>query len=156
MVGGNGSRILGSFLSALVILTTLGPGLAFAADIIILREIPPHNVLDAWPPGPAVTVPADQKDLILDLVVGPKQLNDEDFGSVLASPPAGGVNPLTTQDLVQNPIDGSRAGGLGNLPGSGMGSFSSIGGQISGQVNSAVSNGLQGLSNSIEALTGAR
>lgn len=155
----HGARIQISSLSlfcALTVLAGIIPGFASAAEIIIFRDVTPHNVLEPLPDGygDKVAVPTEEKDLILSLVPGPKMLSDDAFGGVLASPPPGGANGSGLQtDVLGHPID--QAGGsqpLSNLPGGGMGSFSSIsglgglGGQISGQVGGTINNALQGLS----------
>ena len=134
------------FISALglSLCAALSPGMAFAAGIVVFREVPTQNVLDQAPPGPALVVPVDQKDLIQKLT------NDDEFGSVLASPPGGGTNP-STQETIVNSIDGSRADALATLAGSGLGSFSSLGGRISDQVTGGITAGLHGLSNAIDA-----
>jgi len=146
-----------SLFGALTIVAAIVPGVAFATDIIILRDVPPHNALEPLPPGygDVVAVPTEERDLILSLVPGPKMLDDGDFGAVLASPPpnggAGGSGLQT--EVLGHPID--QAGGsqpLSNLPGGGMGSFSSLsglGGQISGQVGGTVNSALQGLNGAL-------
>jgi hypothetical protein len=153
-------RVTSSLFSAVIILTGLASGSAFATDIIILRDVPPHNAIEPSPVGGVVAVPVEERDLILGLLARPKQLNDDEFGAVLASPPGGPNNGgIPLEDDTRNVIDGSRGDALSNVPGGGMGSFSSlggIGGEISGQVNSSVANGLQGLSSSLGAVTGAQ
>jgi hypothetical protein len=150
-------RVSLSLLPAAIVMIVLGSGSAFATDLIILREVPPHNAIEPTPPNsPTVTVQVEQGELIQSLLSGPK-LSDDDFGSVLASPPGGslGGGVPTAGDAV-NALDGSRGDALSNVPNSGMGSFSSlngIGGEISGQVNNAVQSGLQGLNSALGAAT---
>jgi hypothetical protein len=135
----------------------LTSGGASATDLIILRDVPYHNAIEKAPPGEPVTVQVEQSELIQSLLNGSK-LDDDDFSSVLASPPGGSNSGLPTGNDPVNAIDGSRDA-LSNVPNSGMGSFSSlngIGGEISGQVNNAVQNGLQGLSSSLGAVTGGQ
>lgn len=160
----HGARMRMSSLSlfgALTVLAGIVPSAVFAAEIIIFRDVPTHNVLEPLPPGygSAVAVPTEDKALILSLVPGPKLLGDGEFGDVVASPPpSGGATGLHT-DVLGNPIDG--AGGsqpLSNLPGSGMGTFSSLGGlggQVSGQVGSSIGNAMQGLGGALGAGLGA-
>jgi len=142
--------------SALTILVGIVPGAAYAAEIIIFRDVTPHNVLEPLPPGygEKVAVPTEERDLILSLVPGPKMLGDADFGCVLASPPPSGGSPSGLQtDVLGHSIDqGNGSQPLSNLPGGGMGSFSSLnglGGQISGQVGGTINNALQGLSGAL-------
>jgi hypothetical protein len=152
-------RISLSLLSAVIVMTALASGGAFATDLIILREVPPHNAIEKSPLGPAVTVQVEQGELIQSLLNGPK-LDDDDFGAVLASPPGGSLRggvPLAGDTV--NALDGSRGDALSNVPNSGMGSFSSLnglGGEISGQVNNAVQSGLDGLSSALGAATGGQ
>ena len=153
-------RVVLSLLPAVIVTTVLASGSAFATDLIILREVPPHNAIEPIPPNsPTVTVQVEQSELIQSLLNGNK-LNDDDFGAVLASPPGGSLGGgLPTSGDAVNALDGSRGDALSNVPNSGMGSFSSlngIGGEISGQVNNAVQSGLQGLSSSLGAATGAQ
>jgi hypothetical protein len=147
-----------SLLPAVIVMIALASGSAFATDLIILREVPFHNAIEPTPPNsPTVTVQTEQSELIQSLLSGPK-LSDDDFGSVLASPPDGSLRggvPLA--DV--NALDGSRGDALSNVPNSGMGSFSSLnglGGEISGQVNNAVQSGLDGLSSALGAATGGQ
>ena len=144
-----------SLLAAVIAMTS---GSAFATDLIILRHVPPHNAIEPTPPNsPTVTVQVEQGELIQSLLSGPK-LSDDDFGSVLASPPDGSLRGGVPMADV-NALDGSRGDALSNVPNSGMGSFSSLnglGGEISGQVNNAVKSGLDGLSSALGAATGAQ
>ena len=141
-----------------VIAMTLASGSAFATDLIILRHVPPHNAIEPTPPNsPTVTVQVEQSELIQSLLNGPK-LSDDDFGSVLASPPDGSLRGGVPMADV-NALDGSRGDALSNVPNSGMGSFSSLnglGGEISGQVNNAVQSGLDGLSSALGAVKGGQ
>lgn len=152
-------RVSSSLLPAVILMTVVGSGGAFATDLIILRDVPYHNAIEKAPVGNAVTVQVEQSELIQSLLNGNK-LDDKDFGSVLASPPGGtlgGGVPMSSDAV--NALDGSRGDALSNVPNGGMGSFSSlngIGGEISGQVNSAVQSGLQGLSSSLGAATGGQ
>lgn len=149
-----------SLLPAVMVVTALASGSASATDLIILRDVPPHNAIEPIPPNTStVTVQVEQSELIQSLLGGAK-LSDDDFGSVLASPPGGtlGGGVPTAGDAV-NALDGSRGDALSNVPNSGMGSFSSlngIGGEISGQVNNAVQSGLNGLSSALGAATGGQ
>jgi hypothetical protein len=96
--------------------------------------------------GPAIGVPTEDAELVQSLVPGAK-LSDDQFGAVLASPPPDAPVNSQIEGLTQS-IDGSRGDALSNLPGSGLNSFSSLGGlggQVSGQVNDAVGHALQGL-----------
>ena len=149
-------RILPSLLPAVIVM--VASSTALATDLIILRDVPPHNAIEKSPVGEAVTVQVEQSELIQSLLNGPK-LSDDDFGAVLASPPGGALGGgVPTGDTV-NSLDGSRGDALSNVPNSGMGSFSSlngIGGQISGQVNNAVQSGLGGLSSALGAATGGQ
>jgi len=147
-----------SLFGALTILAGIVPSAAYAAEIIIFRDVPTHNVLEPLPPGygSAVAVPTEDKDLILSLVPGPKLLGEGDFGDVVASPPPnGGAGAGLHTEVLGNPIDGAGSGQpLSNLPGSGMGTFSSLGGlggQVSGQVGGAIGNAMQGLSGALGA-----
>ena len=154
----NNSQTLLSMFGALTVLIGMVTTPVLATDIIILREVPASNALQPALNGPTVTVPADQKNLIMGLVPGPKLLDDGAFGAILASPPPSvdGLSTLQT-DVVNQTVDGSRNEPLSNLPSSGMGSFSSIGGlggQISGQVNGAVGGALQGALGTIMQSTG--
>ena len=147
---------LGVF-GALAIVAGFVPGIAHAADIIIHRDVPAHNVLEQpLPPGygDAVAIPTEERDLILSLVPGPKMLGDADIGAVIAAPPSGPTNGTGMQtDVLGHPIDavnGSQP--LSNLPGQGMGSFGSLsglGGSISGQVGGSISNAMQGLNGAL-------
>jgi hypothetical protein len=152
--------VTSSLFSAVIILTGLASGNVFATDLIILRDVPSHSAVEPIPPGGGVvSVQVEESDLIVGLLSGPKPLNDDDFGAVVASPPGGQTGGIPTENDTRNVIDGSRGDALSNVPGNGMGSFSSLGGigaEISGQVNSAVTNGLQGLSSSLGAATGAQ
>ena len=113
-----------SLLAAVIAMTALASGSAFATDLIILREVPPHNAIEPTPPNsPTVTVQVEQSELIQSLLNGPK-LSDDDFGSVLASPPGGSLRGGVPMADV-NALDGSRGDALSNVPNSGMGSFSS-------------------------------
>ena len=147
-------RVSPSLLPAVIaMMTALASSSAFATDLIILRDVPPHNAIEPIPPNTStVTVQVEQAELIQSLLNGPK-LSDDDFGAVLASPPGGSLGGgVPTADV--NALDGSRGDALSNVPNSGMGSFSSlngIGGEISGQVNNAVQSGLQGLSSALGA-----
>lgn len=149
-----------SLLSAVSVMTALASGSASATDLIILRDVPPHNAIEPIPPNTStVTVQVEQGELIQSLLSGPR-LSDDDFGAVLASPPGGtiGGGAPMAGDAV-NALDGSRGDALSNVPNSGMGSFSSlngIGGEISGQVNNAVQSGLNGLSSALGAATGGQ
>jgi hypothetical protein len=119
---------------------------ALAADIIIWREVPTRNAIEPAPPGPYVGVPAERSDLVLSLVPGAKPLGEDEVGAVFGSPAAGSLQPLNETAVPL--MDGSRGEAVSNLPGLGMGSFSSLGGlggQISGQVGNAVGHALQGL-----------
>jgi hypothetical protein len=152
-------RVSTSLLPAAIALAGLVSATASATDLIILREVPPHNAIEKSPVGPAVTVQTEQSELIQSLLNGPK-LSDDDFGAVLASPPDGALRggvPMAGDTV--NALDGSRGDALSNVPNSGMGSFSSlngIGGEISGQVNNAVQSGLGGLSSALGAATGGQ
>jgi hypothetical protein len=152
-------RIFLSLLPAVILGTVLASESASATDLIILREVPPHNAIEPIPPNsPTVTVQVEQGDLIQSLLSGPR-LDDDDIGAVLASPPGGtlrGGMPAVNDAV--NVLDGSRDA-LSNVPNSGMGSFSSLnglGGEISGQVNGAVQSGLQGLNSALGAVTGGQ
>ena len=147
-----------SLLPAVIVIIALASGSAFATDLIILRQVPFHNAIEPIPPNsPTITVQTEQSELIQSLLSGPK-LSDDDFGSVLASPPDGSLRGGVPMADV-NALDGSRNDALSNVPNSGMGSFSSlngIGGEISGQVNNAVQSGLDGLSSALGAATGGQ
>lgn len=147
-----------SLFAAVIVTTMLASGSAFATDLIILRQIPPHNAIEPTPPNsPTVSVQVERGDLVQSLLSGPK-MSDDDYGAVVASPPGRGGVAMTTNDAVGT-IDGTRGDALSNVPNGGMGSFSSlngIGGEISGQVNNAVQNGLQGLSSAVGAATGGQ
>ena len=150
-------RASSSLLPAVIGIIALATGSAFAADLIILRQVPFHNAIEPTPPNsPTITVQTEQSELIQSLLNGPK-LSDDDFGSVLASPPDGSLpGGVPLADV--NALDGSRDA-LSNVPNSGMGSFSSLnglGGEISGQVNNAVQSGLNGLSSALGAATGGQ
>jgi hypothetical protein len=152
-----GCRLSARLFSAVIAMTAFASSNASATDLIILREVPPHNAIEPIPPNsPTVTVQVEQADLIRSLLSGPK-LNDDDIGAVLASPPEGTLRGgMPTVDDAVTALDGSRDA-LSNVPNSGMGSFSSLnglGGEISGQVNGAVQSGLQGLSSALGAVTG--
>jgi hypothetical protein len=146
-----------SLFGALMILAGIVPSAVYAAEIIIFREVPTHNVLEPLPPGygNTVAVPTEEAALIKSLVPGPKLLTEGDFGSVVASPPpSGGAGASGLQsDVLGHPVDGTSSGQpLSNLPGSGMGTFSSLGGlggQISGQVGGSIHNAMQGLSGAL-------
>jgi hypothetical protein len=159
MIEFRGCQISLSLLPAVILVTALASGSASATDLIILREVPPHNAIEPTPPNsPTITVQVEQSELIQSLLNGPK-LDDDDIGAVLASPPGGTLRGgvPTVNDAV-NTLDGSRDA-LSNVPNSGMGSFSSLnglGGEISGQVNGAVQNGLQGLNSALGAVTGGQ
>ena len=147
-----------SLTLAALVFNPLASGRALATDLIILRQVPPHNAIEPIPPNsPTVTVQVEQGELIQSLLSGPK-LNDDDYGAVVASPPGRGGVAATVNDAVGT-IDGTRGDALSNVPNSGMGSFSSLnglGGEISGQVNNAVQTGLQGLSSALGAATGGQ
>jgi len=143
-------RHIAKSLQGLIFFAAIVSTPGFAADIIILREVPEHNVFDpTYTPGPAISVPADQRELVLGLVPGAK-LNDDAVDAVVApSEKRSGLRGLPT-DAAQGAFDATRGDAVSNLPNSGLGSFSSLdglGGQISDQVGSAVSNGLSALSN---------
>jgi hypothetical protein len=152
-------QIFLSLLPAVILVTAFASGSASATDLIILRDVPPHNAIEPTPPNsPTITVQVEQGELIQSLLSGPR-LNDDDIGAVLASPPGGTLRGgvPAVNDAV-NQLDGSRDA-LSNVPNSGMGSFSSLnglGGDISGQVNGAVQNGLQGMSSALGAVTGGQ
>ncbi len=154
-------RVSTSLLPAVTLLmAAMASGTALATDLIILRDVPPHNGIEPIPPNTStVTVQVEQAELIRSLLGG-NRLSEDDFGSVLASPPGGtlGGGVPNAGDAV-NALDGSRGDPLSNVPNSGMGSFSSlngIGGEISGQVNDAVQSGLGGLSSALGAATGGQ
>lgn len=149
-------RISLSLFSAVIATAVLPLGSAFATDLIILREVPFHNAIEKAPQGEAVTVQVEQSELIQSLLTGAK-LDDDDFGSVLASPPGGRNGGLPNGNDAVNTIDGSHDA-LSNVPSGGMGSFSTLnglGGEISGQVNNAVQSGMQGLSSALGAAASA-
>ena len=152
-------RLFASLILATLLFTPLASGSALATDLIILRQVPPHNAIEPIPPNsPTVTVQVEKGDLIQSLLSGPK-LDDEDYGAVVASPPGRGGVAATINDAMGT-FDGARGGdALSNVPNNGMGSFSSLnglGGEISGQVNNAVQSGLQGLSSALGAATGGQ
>lgn len=160
MSGRSRDRIAFGLFWAVIALAGLVSATASATDLIILRDVPPHNAIEPIPPDTAtVTVKVEQGELIQSLLSGPK-LSDDDFGAVLASPPGGSLGGgLPNAGDTVNSLDGSRGDALSNVPNSGMGSFSSlngIGGEISGQVNNAVQSGLQGLSSALGAATGGQ
>lgn len=151
-------RLFPSLLPAMIVM--MASSNALATDLIILRDVPPHNAIEPIPPNTTtVTVQVEQGELIQSLLNGPK-LSDDDFGAVLASPPDGALRGgVPSADDTVNSLDGSRGDALSNVPNSGMGSFSSlngIGGEISGQVNNAVQSGLGGLSSALGAATGGQ
>jgi hypothetical protein len=132
------------------------PDAVHAADIVIVRELPTHNVLEQPLPENAtipIAIPTEETDLLLSLVPGPRLLSDGEFGAVVASPPPSGSTPFGAQtDLLSPNVEGARGDGLAAIPGSGMGSFSSLsgmGGQISGQVNGAIGSAMQGLNSAL-------
>lgn len=156
----HGARIVMSSLNvfgALAIVVGIVPGIAHAADIIIHRDVPAHNVLEQpLPPNCCefVAIPTEESELIRSLVPGPKMLGDTDMGAIIAAPPSGPTNGTGMQtDVLGHPIDavnGSQP--LSNLPGQGMGSFGSLsglGGSISGQVGGAIGNAMQGLNGAL-------
>ena len=159
MSGHNRDRITPGLFWGVIAFAGLVSASASATDLIILREVPPHNAIEKSPVGPAVTVQTEQSELIQSLLNGPK-LSDDDFGAVLASPPDGALpGGVPTAGDAVNVLDGSRGDALSNVPNSGMGSFSSLnglGGEISGQVNNAVQSGLGGLSSALGAATGGQ
>ena len=130
---------------------------SYAAEIIIFREVPTHNALEPLPPGygNTVAVPTEEADLILSLVPGPKMLTTEIL--VLCWPlprrvAVRGRRACRPRSSVIRSIGPSGGQPLSNLPGSGMGSFSSLGGlggQISGQVGGTIHNAMQGLSGAL-------
>jgi len=152
-------RQIAKSLQGLIVLAGVSSTPAFAADIIIYREVPPQNVLDTTvPPGPVNSVPASREDLVLGLVPGAR-LDDDAVAAVIAPSQAGrgGISPQA--DTVLNANDPARGDAASNLPGSGMGSFSSLGGlgeRISGEVGTAIGNGLNALSNTMNTLGGGQ
>ena len=132
-------------LPMLSVLAGLVSSAGSAADIVILREVPFHNVLVNEPPGYATTVPTSREDLVLGAVPGAKIIGDDIFGDIVASRPSAQAQSEQL-DAVQNANDPSRGNTASNLPLAGaFSSLNGLGGQISGEVGSAVSNGLQGL-----------
>jgi len=138
----------------LLVLAGMVSGPVFAAEIIILRTLPPHNVLEQPLPPNATQViaaPTERRELILSLVPGEKMLGDGEFGAVLASPPPGGNASGLQTEVLGHPIDSS--GGVSDLPGMGMGTFAStlggLGGQITGQVTGQLNSAMQGLSGAL-------
>jgi hypothetical protein len=144
----------------LTVVAGMYSGAAFAAEVIILRELPPHNVLEQ--PVPAngtgvVAVPTEQKDLVLSLVPNSKLLNDGEFGSVLASPPPNSAGQGSGTYLF-GPMFSEGTRGLSDLPNSGLGSFASgsgLGG-IGGQINDAVGQATQGIGAAINSGLGGQ
>lgn len=140
-----------------MVVAGLGLSPAFATDIIILRELPQHNVLDQPVPDNAtgvITAPVDQRDLILQLVPNGKTLSDNQVGSILPSQPPGGGPGTTFFGPGFDDFRGSSA--ISDLPGQGMGSFaSSTLGGISGQIESAVGQASQSINGAVGALNSA-
>ena len=154
-----GCRLSVGLLSAVLVMIACNSTNAFATDLIIYREVPPHNAIEPIPPNsPTVRVQVEQGELIRSLLSGSK-LNDDDIGGVLASPPDGTLRGgVPAVDDAVTVLDGSRDA-LSSVPNSGMGSFSSLNGlgsEISGQVNGAVQSGLQGMSSALGAVTGGQ
>ena len=148
--------LLSKSLPVLIVLAVVSSTSALAADIIIYREVPEHNVLDTTvPPGPTQSVPASREDIVLGLVPGAR-LNDDAVAAVVAPSQAGPGGPSLHSGTIQEASDAARGDALSNLPGSGMGSFSSLGGlggRISDEVGSAIGNGLNALSNTMNTLS---
>jgi hypothetical protein len=140
-------------LPMLSVLAGLVSSAGSAADIVIQREVPFHNVLEKEPPGYATSVPASQEGLVLGAVPGAKIIGDDIFGDIVASRPSAPTE-AAQRDAVQNANDPSRGNAASNLPLAGaFSSLGGVGGQISGEVGSAVGNGLQGLSGALGTIT---
>jgi hypothetical protein len=140
-----------------MVVAGLGLSPAFATDIIILRDLPTHNVLEQPVPDNAsgvITAPVDQRDLILQLVPNGKTLGDTEVGSILPSQPPGGGAGTTFFGPGFDDFRGSSI--INDLPGQGMGSFanSSLGG-IGGQIDSAVGQATQSINGAVGALNSA-
>jgi hypothetical protein len=143
-------------LPALSVIAGLVSSAGSAAEIVIQRDVPFHSVLEKEPPGYATSVPAAQEGLVLSVVPGAKIIGDDVFGDIVASRPSAPTE-AAQRDAVQNANDPSRGNAAANLPLAGaFSSLGGVGGQISGEVGSAVGNGLQGLSGALSASTGGR
>jgi len=159
MIEFHGGRRSVWLFSAVLAMTAFASTGASATDVIIYREVPPHNAIEPIPPNsPTVRVQVEQAELIKSLLSGSK-LNDDDIGGVLASSPGGTLRgAVPTVDDAVSTLDGSRDA-LSNVPNSGMGSFSSLNGlgaEISGQVNGAIQSGLQGMNSALGAVSGGQ
>jgi hypothetical protein len=143
-------------LGALSVLAAAALSPTYAADIIILRQLPPHNVLEQ-PMAPnsttVVAEPVEKSELIQSLVPNQRMLSDREFGDVMASPPPGGAGAGLHADVLGHPISGSSNDPLSSLPGQGMGSFAStlggLGGEITNQVEGALGGAMRGISGAV-------
>ena len=106
-----GCRLSVRLLSAVLAATAFASTGASATDLIIYREVPPHNAIEPIPPNsPTVTVQVEQAELIKSLLTGSK-LNDDDIGGVLASSPGGTLRgALPAVDDAVGALDGRHRG----------------------------------------------
>jgi hypothetical protein len=138
----------GGVVLTAVVAAALLPVLAHAAEIIIKRDVPVRSAVHTAPPGPASAVQTERRDMILGLVPDGKLLNDDEVASVLGSGP-GSVNQAGRPGGVQTYLDRPAGDASSSVAASGMGSFSSLGGRISNEVNRPIGAAMQNLTNAL-------
>jgi hypothetical protein len=137
-----------ALLLTAVLSASLVPLFAHAAEIIIKRDVPVRSAVHTAPPGEATTVRTERRDEILGLVPDGQLLNDDESAAVLGSSPAGSM-AQGGQGGIQTYLERPGADANSNVAASGMGTFSSLGGRISGAVGGTVGNAMQNLSSTL-------
>jgi hypothetical protein len=127
---------------------SLVPVFAHAAEIIIRRDVPVRSAVHTAPPGDASAVRTERRDEIIGLVPDGQLLNDDEAAAVLGSSPADAMGQ-GGQGGIQTYLDRPGADANSNVAASGMGTFSSLGSRISGEVGDKVGNAMQNLTSTL-------
>jgi hypothetical protein len=137
-----------ALLLTAVLSASLVPLFAHAAEIIIKRDVPIRSAVHTAPPGQAITMRTERRDEIIGLVPDGQLLNDDQAAAVLGTSPMGSTGQNGAGGI-QTYLDRPGADANSNIAASGMSTFSSLGGRISGEVGETVGNAMQNLSSTL-------
>jgi hypothetical protein len=142
------ARLSGVLVVAAACVMPLAPAAAQDGEIVIFRDVPTRSAVLPAPPGEATAIDTSPDDTVRANVPRATLLNDDQVGGVIASTPETiGSSQFDPQLLTANGSASSEA--TAGVVAQGMGSFSSLGGQISGEVIGSVGSAMKAMNGAL-------
>jgi hypothetical protein len=117
-------------------------------EIVIFRDVPTRNAVLPAPPGQATAIDTSPDDIVRSNVPNATLLSDDQVGDVIASTPETiGGSQFDPQLLTTN--GGASSDATSGVVAQGMTSFSSLGGQISGEVIGTVGTAMKAMNSAL-------